>query len=200
MPDSLRDRKKARTRRAIADTGLALILRDGYAATTIAGIAEAADVSPRTVFRYFADKEEVVFADDDEHREAIVAAVAGAPPGEAPLDVVRRAGHAFAGSVEPRREQLPAWLRLVDAEPALQARSLAKQRRWEALVADGIAARGVPAAQARLAAKVGLACVVAAIETWAEDPSGPLAPLIDATFAALGTLDSAAGAGVGSAP
>jgi AcrR family transcriptional regulator len=191
----MRERKKERTRRAIADAGLALIARDGYAATTIAGIADAADVSRRTVFRHFADKEELVFADDDEHREAILAAVAAAPAGTAPLDVVRLAGHAFAASLEERRTQLPAWLRVIAAEPALQARQLAKQRRWEALVADALAARGMAPPRARLAAKVGIACVQAAFDDWSVDAAEPFGPRVDAAFAALRELCSDAGGG-----
>ncbi len=195
MTESLRERKKERTRRAIADAGLALIARDGYGATTIAGIADAADVSRRTVFRHFADKEELVFADDDHHREAILAAVAAAPAGTPALDVVRLAGHAFATSLEGRRAQLPTWLRVIAAEPALQARQLAKQRRWEALVADGLVARGTVPPRARLAAKVGIACVQAAIEDWSVDPAEPFGPRVDAAFAALSDLGSDAGGG-----
>jgi AcrR family transcriptional regulator len=195
VTESLRERKKERTRRAIADAGLALIARDGYAATTIAGIADAADVSRRTVFRHFADKEELVFADDGEHREAILAAVAAAAAGTPALDVVRLAGHAFAASLEGRRSQLPAWLRVVAAEPALQARRLAKQRRWEALVADGLVARGTDPPRARLAASVGIACVQAAFDEWSADPAEPFSPRVDAAFAALRELCADAGGG-----
>lgn len=189
MAESFRDRKRQRTRRAIADAGLELIARDGYGATTIAGIAEAADVSPRTVFRYFADKEELVFADDEEHVAAIVASVERAPAGTPALDVVRLAGHAFAAALEERRKPLPTWLRVVASEAPLQARSLTKQRRWEALIAEALEARGdVDSGQARLAAKVGVACVQSALEAWSVDPSRPLAPHVDAAFAGLAEL------------
>jgi AcrR family transcriptional regulator len=58
---SLRERKKERTRATITRVALELFARDGFAATTIPAIAEAADVSPRTVSTYFPSKEGIVF-------------------------------------------------------------------------------------------------------------------------------------------
>src|SRR4029450_220089 len=58
---SLRDRKKERTRRVIQAEALRLFTEKGLEATTAGGSAAAADVAPRTFFRYFPTKEEVVF-------------------------------------------------------------------------------------------------------------------------------------------
>jgi len=60
----LRERKKARTRKTIREHAMRLFTEQGYAATTVEQIAEAAEVSPSTFFRYFPTKEEVVLADD----------------------------------------------------------------------------------------------------------------------------------------
>jgi AcrR family transcriptional regulator len=59
----LRERKKARTRAAIQDAALRLYLKQGYDATTVDQIAEAADVSPSTFFRYYPTKAETVLYD-----------------------------------------------------------------------------------------------------------------------------------------
>lgn len=63
-PVGLRERKKARTRATIRDHAMRLFQEQGYPATTIEQIADAAEVSPSTFFRYFPSKEAVVLADD----------------------------------------------------------------------------------------------------------------------------------------
>jgi AcrR family transcriptional regulator len=60
----LRERKKLKTRRAIQDHALRLFGEQGYDETTVEQIAEAAEISPSTFFRYFPTKEDVVVTDE----------------------------------------------------------------------------------------------------------------------------------------
>ena len=66
--DSLRERKKARTRASLREHALRLFREQGYPATTVEQIAAAAEVSPSTFFRYFPTKENVVIQDDMDAR------------------------------------------------------------------------------------------------------------------------------------
>ncbi|MCM6777963.1 TetR family transcriptional regulator [Nocardia sp. CDC159] len=85
----LRERKKERTRRTIRTEAMRLFKRQGYAETTIEQIAEAADISPSTFFRYFPSKQDVVLADDLD--PIMVEAIRSQPPEMPPLTVFRNA-------------------------------------------------------------------------------------------------------------
>jgi AcrR family transcriptional regulator len=85
----LRERKKARTRAAIQQEALRLFRDQGYEATTIEQIAEAAEFSPSTFFRYFPTKEDVVMYDDLD--PAVIAAYQAQPPSLGPIPALRNA-------------------------------------------------------------------------------------------------------------
>lgn len=85
----LRERKKAKTRAAIQHEALQLFGQHGYEATTVEQIAEAAEVSVSTFFRYFPAKEDLVLTDD--YDPLIIEAFRAQPPGLGPVEAVRRA-------------------------------------------------------------------------------------------------------------
>jgi AcrR family transcriptional regulator len=84
-----RERKKAATRAAILDAATTLFLERGFDAVTVREIADKADVSPKTVFTHFPHKEALVFSDEDERHERLVAAVSGRAPGTAISDALK---------------------------------------------------------------------------------------------------------------
>src|SRR5262249_19057366 len=88
-PLGLRERKKIKTRQAIRREAFRLIEENGYGATTIEQIADAAEVSPSTFFRYFPSKESLLLADDLD--PLILAAFKAQPPDLSPARAFRRA-------------------------------------------------------------------------------------------------------------
>ena len=89
QPLGLRERKKIKTRQAIRREAFRLIDEHGYAATTVEQIADAAEVSPSTFFRYFPSKESLLLADDLD--PLILAAFEAQPPDLSPTEAIRRA-------------------------------------------------------------------------------------------------------------
>ncbi|WP_089099126.1 MULTISPECIES: TetR/AcrR family transcriptional regulator [Streptomyces] len=83
----LRERKKIKTREAIRTAMYALVAEQGYDATTIEQIAERAEVSPSTVYRYFPTKEDIVLTDE---YDPLIMAELRARPADEPWPVSLR--------------------------------------------------------------------------------------------------------------
>ncbi|MCC3770399.1 TetR/AcrR family transcriptional regulator [Streptomyces sp. UNOC14_S4] len=117
----LRERKKIQTRRAIRRAAYRLFERQGYDATPVDRIAEAADVSPSTVFRYFPTKDDIVLSDD--YAPVMETALRARPADEPPVTAVRRAAAtAVRHIVETDLGELRQRTRLIREVPALRSR------------------------------------------------------------------------------
>jgi AcrR family transcriptional regulator len=178
MESSLRERKKQRTRAALADVALALFAARGFAAVTMAEIAAAAEVGPRTVYRYFADKEELLFSADDEVLDHLRRALAERPAAEPPARAVLEAVRALVPLWRDRQDEGRARAAVIAASPELLARQRAKQVAEERVLADGLAARGLAPPQAGLLARAAVVCADEAITRWLDD-ADPRTPGLD---------------------
>src|SRR4051794_9108575 len=142
---SLRERKKARTRAAIQEHALRLFSQQGYAETTIEQIADAAEVSQSTFFRYFPTKEDVVLHDELDPR--LIASLREQPPELGPISAIRAAMRDVFSQLTP--EQLASEAerqRLVSAVPELRSRMLEVYVSGLALLVEPLAERlGKPA-------------------------------------------------------
>ena len=87
--EGLRERKKQRTRREISDVATRLFAEHGFEQVTLSQIAEAAEVSVKTIFNHFGSKEDLYFDRADELREGVVATIAGRAPGTTVLGALR---------------------------------------------------------------------------------------------------------------
>ncbi|MGP3941637.1 MULTISPECIES: TetR family transcriptional regulator [Streptomyces] len=146
-PPGLRERKKQRTRNALVRSALELFTRQGYEHTTVDEIAEAVEVSQRTFFRYFANKEEVAFASQESAECHFFAALCGRPADEAPLAALRGAVLDAWGSIGDAIEQMvPPELhmrmyRVIESTPSLLAVHLRRTAEMEERLASEIARR-----------------------------------------------------------
>lgn len=125
---SLRERKRERTRAAIVDAALKLFAANGYDGTTVADIATAADIAPRTFFSYFASKDDVLLPGADARVQAAIDAIAARGPEDRPADVLLRAlGSVIDGGHDFADEQGALRFRLVQTIPAIRGRALQYQ-------------------------------------------------------------------------
>lgn len=179
MASNLREQKRIRTKAAISSAALALFATRGYGAVTIAEVAAAADVGERTVFRYFGDKEELLFGEDEAMRAALAASLAARPASEPPLRALREASKAITELFVERPEEVRAHEEIIRASPALRAREHSKQAGYERVLTEGLADRGLALPQARLLARIAIACFDEALERWLGD-GNPRRPGLDA--------------------
>src|SRR5690349_14458647 len=112
-----RERKKAATRAAILEAATTLFLARGFDAVTVREIADEADVSPKTVFTHFPHKEALVFSDEGERHERLIAAVSGRLPGTTISDALK--AHYLSEIAELRSEPQRRILALMEDTPAL---------------------------------------------------------------------------------
>ena len=137
---SLRERKKAKTRSAIQRHALRLFREQGYAATTVDQIAEAAEVSPSTFFRYFPAKEDVVVYDD--YDPALMAAFRAQPADLSPIRAMRQAVVEVFGAITREQVELEEERgRLLVQVPELRARTLMQVADSVSMLAEQVAAR-----------------------------------------------------------
>ncbi|GGW89086.1 TetR/AcrR family transcriptional regulator [Streptomyces lomondensis] len=136
----LRERKKIKTRRAIRAAAYALIEEQGYDATTIEQIADRAEVSPSTVFRYFPAKEDIVIT--DEWDPVMLEELRTRPSDESWADVMRhvmRTALDLSLAEEPEVTRLR--MRLGVEVPAVRARMMESMAATGRLLRAGLAER-----------------------------------------------------------
>ncbi len=118
----LRERKKVRTRRALADAALRMFSENGFGATKLEDLAEEAEVSKSTFFRFFPAKEAAAIEAEAELWSAYLTALAERELAGPVLGELHQALAAAAAGLDPGwDERFLATRRLVAAEPALLA-------------------------------------------------------------------------------
>jgi AcrR family transcriptional regulator len=135
----LRERKKQRTRETIVDAAFKLFAERGFDATTIADIAAAADIAPRTFFGYFATKEDVVTHDFGDIRASMRARLQDREPGETAIDALRAWVVDLMGRVDFADPRETCRQQLLRESEALRAHDRHLRAGVEDLLAESIA-------------------------------------------------------------
>ena len=182
-----RARKRQQTRERLTRAAMTLFLERGFEATTLDDIAAAADVSRRSFFHYFASKEDVVFAWQEEIITALIAAVAARPAGETMLTAAENAIAAMVRQLDP--SEAIAMARLKRDNPALQARNQVKYEMLERTLAEALGKRAGhkrERLQARLVAMITTGAMRIGDELWtAEGAREKPEAMVKRMFAAM---------------
>jgi AcrR family transcriptional regulator len=186
-PPGLRERKKRRTRRTIVDVGIRLFAEQGYDETTVAQIADEADVATSTFFNYFRTKDEIVFAAVDAIIDSARARILGRADDEAATPAILAWISEVLPEVEaPYSEALRELPRIVAAVPDLQAGERLRQDELGDVFAEAYArdlGETADDMKPRVMATIALRAMVGVWEAWyeqhSEDPHFDLNHLIE---------------------
>jgi AcrR family transcriptional regulator len=187
-PQGLRERKRRETSERIIEKGLKLFVKNGYEATTLDAIAEAAGISRRTFFYYFKSKEDVLLAARDSgFREALRPALLDESPDQSPIAAVQKCLIKLASRYETRESVV--FDRLMESTPALRARKEAVFVDTEQILLEAMCELWPSPGRRdglRLVAMVAMGTLRLALDKWKQnDAAHPLAYYIRQGFALL---------------
>ena len=131
----LRERKKQQTREKIAQVAVRLFAERGYDHTTLAEIAEAADVAPRTIFAYFESKEDILLCGERSFLDDLKRRLDERPAGTTTVDALRE----FLSTIPPQDEDDLLRKKVMSENPDLQMKAHAGHTRLEPMLAESIA-------------------------------------------------------------
>ena len=184
-PDGRRERKKTRTRDELVAAATELFANNGYDDTTIEEITDRADVSPRTFFRYFASKEDVLFPKDLEV-EPLLRALVEQPRSSNDLEAIRDACLAQLPYDEATVRRVLLLKKAIRSTPALEGRDLALQHEFCDLLAVAVSRRNGlehPDDHSQMVAALAQVVIRLAFDRWADtDGQEDLATLLRHRF------------------
>jgi AcrR family transcriptional regulator len=164
----LRDRKKLEATATLAAVAKRLFVKRGFESVTVDEIAELANVSRRTFFRYFPTKEDVFFGRRRAQLEALEEELRRPKKNEAPFATVRRALLSVAGLHLAAKDEILAEHRVLAASPVLLARDLEWDRKAFSALAHALMRDGGEPRRARIAAGAIVGALRVVIESWVE--------------------------------
>jgi AcrR family transcriptional regulator len=185
-----RERKKRATQAQLEEAAFSLFSEQGYDATTVDEISEAAQVSPRTFFRYFATKEDVIFRDREGALGELRDALERGPAED--RAALGSALIAFSEFLEGHREGVLSRRELVSKNPSLQSRVLQEEHNWAAALAAALARRAgrdAPTFDEQVLAGCAISVLASSLQEWTGcRGSAPLPEFTQRALDAVGGL------------
>jgi AcrR family transcriptional regulator len=187
-PQGLRERKRRETSERIIEKGLKLFVKNGFEATTLDAIAEAAGISRRTFFYYFRSKEGILLAAHDSgFREALRPMMLDESSDQAPLDAVQKCLIKLASRFETKESIV--FDRLMQSTEALRARKESVFVETEQILLEAMCELWPSPGRRdglRLVAMVAMGTLRLALDKWKQnDAAHPLAYYVRQSFALL---------------
>ena len=127
----LRERKREKTRDALAQSALRLFAERGFDRVTVEEISAAHDLSARTFFRYFASKEDVLFSEGDRRRTHLLEALADQDPSVRPFTALEAALRRVSTDYALERDLLRMRHQIITSTPSLSTRAAERRQGWE---------------------------------------------------------------------
>ena len=162
-PLPLVERKQRQARQRIIDAARELFLERGFDGVSVGDIAERAEVGRTTFFRHFGDKQEVVFANEQQLLDTITAArqADGTPAPRNATEAVeqlRPVVLALCAQATADPEAYTRHFQLIEQHPELRARDVMKTQQIADKLTELLIHRGSDEATARFAAQIAIAC------------------------------------------
>ena len=157
------ERKRRQARQRIIQAAQELFLERGFDGVSVGDIAERAEVGRTTFFRYFGDKQEVVFAKEQELLDTIAAAgqaddTAAPRSATEAVEQLRPVVLALCAQAAADPEAYTRHFQLIEQHPELRARDAVKMQQIADKLSDLLIRRGSDEATALFAAQIALAC------------------------------------------
>ncbi|WKU07103.1 TetR/AcrR family transcriptional regulator [Micromonospora sp. HUAS LYJ1] len=173
-------------RERLRQAALELFAEQGFAATTVPAITTRAGLTTRTFFRHFADKREVLFADEAEIG-AFATELMTTVPADEPLTFIVAGLHTLAEThFEGRKDDLRQRRAIVASDPGLRERDQHKRAMLAQVMRDGFRACGLDPLRADLLAETAGTLMYVSVAEWLDTDDGRrLGDIIDAALATL---------------
>lgn len=171
QPLSLRERKKRLAQATIEEAALRLFLQQGYEQTSIQDIADAVIMSPRTFFRYFSSKEEVLFGPMQELLNESLHSLQQVMPAEPVQKVLRTTLEYLASLFQQQRASFLIRYQVAKQTPSIASIYLFTLMKTEPVIREVLCARLESATdrnEIRFQVAIYMIALRVAIEEWVE--------------------------------